>query len=197
MNLFNAKKDVLETMRAKFDAYHAQLSQINADIEAAEGRISTAKAAMEAAADANDSIAFENAKADIAKAETGLEMAQIRRDRLVKNGAASTEEIDAAVKEFEDRLAEINAKASKEILDRLTELNDVIDQAEADAKKVHSAEKDLANICGIDIKSLPDREARGIYIPVTYIRNKWPSNKEINVTFSSWNNIRKWAAQAE
>ena len=134
MALFNTKKDALEIIQGKVEAFTAEMTKANAAVEEAQAKVSAAQTAKADAADQNDAAAFAAAKKQLSDAETALEMATMRKTRLAEKGAVPPEEVAAAKKEYDRQLLEINAKACREIIDRLTALNDVIDTANTEAK---------------------------------------------------------------
>lgn len=191
MALF-AKKDALETIQGKVEAFTAEMTKANAAVEEAQAKVSAAQAAKEDAADQNDAAAFAAAKKQLAEAETALEMATMRKTRLVEKGAVPPEEVAAAKKEYDRQILEINAKACREIIDRLTALNDIIDTANAEARKVYFKEKQLCELMGIEFNPIMGSHVWGNYIAASSFRS-WPSNAKIRTD----GNLQRFAAQVK
>lgn len=191
MALF-AKKDALETIQGKVEAFTAEMTKANAAVEEAQAKVSAAQAAKEDAADQNDAAAFAAAKKQLAEAETALEMATMRKTRLVEKGAVPPEEVAAAKKEYDRQILEINAKACREIIDRLTALNDIIDTANAEARKVYFKEKQLCELMEIEFHPIMGSHVWGNYIAASSFRS-WPSNAKIRTD----GNLQRFAAQVK
>lgn len=191
MALF-AKKDALETIQGKVEAFTAEMTKANAAVEEAQAKVSAAQAAKEDAADQNDAAAFAAAKKQLAEAETALEMATMRKTRLVEKGAVPPEEVAAAKKEYDRQILEINAKACREIIDRLTALNDIIDTANAEARKVYFKEKQLCELMEIEFNPIMGSHVWGNYIAASSFRS-WPSNAKIR----NDGNLQRFAAQVK
>ena len=191
MALF-AKKDALEIIQGKVESFTTELTKANAAVEEAQAKVSAAQAAKEDAADQNDAAAFAAAKKQLAEAETALEMATMRKTRLVEKGAVPPEEVAAAKKEYDRQILEINAKACREIIDRLTALNDIIDTANAEARKVYFKEKQLCELMGIEFNPIMGSHVWGNYIAASSFRS-WPSNAKIRTD----GNLQRFAAQVK
>lgn len=191
MALF-AKKDALEIIQGKVESFTTELTKANAAVEEAQAKVSAAQAAKEDAADQNDAAAFAAAKKQLAEAETALEMATMRKTRLVEKGAVPPEEVAAAKKEYDRQILEINAKACREIIDRLTALNDIIDTANAEARKVYFKEKQLCELIGIEFHPIMGSHVWGNYIAASSFRS-WPSNAKIR----NDGNLQRFAAQVK
>ena len=191
MALF-AKKDALEIIQGKVESFTTELTKANAAVEEAQAKVSAAQAAKEDAADQNDAAAFAAAKKQLAEAETALEMATMRKTRLVEKGAVPPEEVAAAKKEYDRQILEINAKACREIIDRLTALNDIIDTANAEARKVYFKEKQLCELMGIEFNPIMGSHVWGNYIAASSFRS-WPSNAKIR----NDGNLQRFAAQVK
>lgn len=191
MALF-AKKDALEVIQGKVEAFTAAMVKANAAVEEAQTKVSAAQAAKEDAADQNDAAAFAAAKKQLSEAETALEMATMRKSRLVEKGAVPPEEVAAAKKEYDRQILEINAKACREIIDRLTALNDIIDTANAEAEKVYFKEKQLCELMEIKFNPIMGSHVWGNYIAASSFRS-WPSNAKIR----NDGNLQRFAAQVK
>ena len=191
MALF-AKKDALEIIQGKVESFTTELTKANAAVEEAQAKVSAAQAAKEDAADQNDAAAFAAAKKQLAEAETALEMATMRKTRLVEKGAVPPEEVAAAKKEYDRQILEINAKACREIIDRLTALNDIIDTANAEARKVYFKEKQLCELMEIEFNPIMGSHVWGNYIAASSFRS-WPSNAKIR----NDGNLQRFAAQVK
>lgn len=191
MALF-AKKDALEIIQGKVESFTTELTKANAAVEKAQAKVSAAQAAKEDAADQNDAAAFAAAKKQLAEAETALEMATMRKTRLVEKGAVPPEEVAAAKKEYDRQILEINAKACREIIDRLTALNDIIDTANAEARKVYFKKKQLCELMGIEFNPIMGSHVWGNYIAASSFRF-WPSNAKIR----NDGNLQRFAAQVK
>lgn len=152
MGFFTKEKDTLEVMREKFEAFEKARSEAAAALETAKAKVAEANGALEAAADANDTNAFERAKERLTKAETGVEMARMRLDKLLAKGPATDEEIDAAVKSYESLITNINAKACREISDQVNALIQTVDAANREARQILKKEKDLCDLCGVEFR---------------------------------------------
>lgn len=191
MALF-AKKDALETIQGKVEAFTAEMTKANAAVEEAQAKVSAAQTAKADAADQNDAAAFAAAKKQLSEAETALEMATMRKSRLVEKGAVPPEEVAAAKKEYDRQILEINAKACREIIDRLTALNDIIDTANAEAMKVYFKEKQLCELMEIEFNPIMGSHVWGSYIAANSFRS-WPSNAKIR----NDGNLQRFAAQVK
>ena len=193
MGLFNTQKEPLEVIRGKYEAYNAQLAEATEAVEAAEKKVAAANAAREAAADQNDAAAFSAAKKQLADAETALEMAVMRKDRIVEKGAAPQAEIAAAIQSYEDQISMINAKACKEIIERLTALNEVIESANNEAKQIYWKEKNLCELVGVKFKPRMGTHITGFYIAAAALKGNWPSTANLKEN----DNLQKFAAQVK
>lgn len=191
MELFK-KKDALETIQGKVEAFTAEMTKANAAVEEAQAKVSAAQTAKADAADQNDAAAFAAAKKQLSDAETALEMATMRKTSLVEKGAVPPEEVAAAKKEYDRQILEINAKACREIIDRLTALNDIIDTANAEARKVYFKEKQLCELMGIEFNPIMGSHVWGNYIAASSFRS-WPSNAKIR----NDGNLQRFAAQVK
>ncbi len=192
MALF-AKKDALEIIQGKVESFTTELTKANAAVEETQAKVSAAQAAKEDAADQNDAAAFAAAKKQLADAETALEMATMRKDRLVEKGAVPPEEVAAAKKEYDRQIREINAKACREIIDSMTALNNAIDAANTEAKAVYFKEKQLCDLLGIEFAPAMGSHANGNYIAAKEFQRAWPTNTMIRGNA----NLQRFAAQVK
>lgn len=192
MELFR-KKEPLEIIQGKYEAYNAALAEATEAIEAAEKKVAAANAALAAAADQNDAAAFSAAKKQMADAETALEMAVMRKDHLVEKGAAPQAEIAAAIKSYEDQISTINAKACKEIIERLTALNEIIESANNEAKQIYWKEKNLCDLVGVKFIPRMGSHTTGSYIAAASLKGNWPSTAGLKANGA----LQKFAAQVK
>lgn len=191
MELFTKKKDALEVIQGKYEAFEKAKAEAQVALDAAQAKVAEANTALEAAADANDAAAFERAKALLVKAETGVEMAQMRLDKIVANGPVTKAEIELAIKEYETKVQEINANACREIIDRLTALNEVIDFADQEARALLIKEKALCDLCGIEFHPIHGQIVAGGCIYASQMRTKWPSTARLR----SYPELQSFAAK--
>lgn len=192
MELFK-KKDALEVIKAKVEAYNAALKAAEIAFDEAEDKVATAQAAKQDAADQNDAAAFAAAKKQLSDAETALEMATMRKNRLVEKGAVPPEEVAAAKRGYDQQIREINARACKEIVDRLTALNDIVDAANAEAKAVYFKKKQICDLLGIEFDSFMGSPVNGDYIAAKAFQRAWPTNTMIRTNA----NLQRFAAQVK
>ena len=191
MKLFKGK-DALEVIQCKVEAYNEALESAETAAAEAENKVTAAQAAMEDAADHNDASAFAAAKKQLTDAQTALEMATMRKNHFVEKGPVPPEEVAAAKRGYDQQILEINAKACKEIIERLTALNDILDNANAEAKKVYFREKQLCDLLGIEFNPAMGSHTWGNYIAACSYRS-WPSNAKIRGDAT----LQRFAAQAK
>ena len=145
--------DALEAMKAEQKKWEEACSQVSAELEAAQKKLSEYQEILGDAAEAYDAGAFEEAKAKITGTEFTIEMAQMRLERLKEKGFATKAEINAAVKGYESQIARIDARACKEIFDQVSALIQTVDAANSEAREVMFKEKKLCELCGVKIAS--------------------------------------------
>ena len=135
--------DALKVIKAEQKKWEEACSQVSAELEAAQKKLSEYQEILGDAAEAYDAGAFEEAKAKITGTEFTIEMAQMRLERLKTKGFATKEEVDAAVKGYESQIAKINARACKDIIDQVSALIQTVDAANREAREVLFKEKKL------------------------------------------------------
>ena len=192
MKLFNTEKDPLEILKGKYEQFNKALSDLKSDLASAQEKVDSARNSMEAAAEANDSAAFECAKAQLTKAETGLEMAKMRLDKFTEKGPATKEEIVSAIKEYENAVARINAKACRDIIDRITALNEAVDAYNNEARQILMKEKALCELSGIGYNPIMGNLANKDAIYASQLSRLWPSNDDLKIR----RDLQRFASQA-
>ena len=135
MELFK-KKTVLEDLQDKVSAYNTDLSSAQEALDLALEKQAEATAAMESSADLNDAEAFSTAKRRLAEAETSLEMAQMRKDRIMKKGAVSKSDADSAEAWYQKKLWEIDQEAAKQIVEHIEGICRIVSKADVDSRDV-------------------------------------------------------------
>ena len=80
--------DALEVMKTEQKKWEEACSQVSAELEAAQKKLSEYQEILGDAAEAYDADAFEEAKAKITGTEFTIEMAQMRLERLKTKGDA-------------------------------------------------------------------------------------------------------------
>ena len=145
MSIFAKKeeKGVYDQFKAKFDAYNTALATSQEALHVAQARYDEAKADMEIAADEDDPAAFAVAKASLAEAETAIEMAKMRLERLMAKGAVSKEEAAAACSHYKQKLRAIDVNAAKKITRHVDEIIEIEKAAYAESC---SAAKEYAEL---------------------------------------------------
>lgn len=168
MELFN-KKTVLEDLQDKVSAYNTALSSAQEALDLALEKQAEATAAMESSADLNDAEAFSNAKRRLAEAETSLEMAQMRKDRIMKKGAISKSDADSAEAWYKKKLLEIDKEAAKQIVEHIEEICRIVKKVDVDSCSVA---KDYSAALKLLDKEIPS-EIRGAHPNRIYEIMRW------------------------
>lgn len=151
MALF-AKKDALETIQGKVEAFTAEMTKANAAVEEAQAKVSAAQTAKADAADQNDAAAFAAAKKQLSDAETALEMATMRKTSLVEKGAVPEKEIDEAIRSYRDQISKIDAEACAEMIRHIDKVIELANDAETN---IRARKMKIAKIYGIFNKPIP------------------------------------------
>ena len=144
--------DALEVMKAEQKRWEEACSQVSAELEAAQKKLSEYQEILGDAAEAYDADAFEEAKAKITGTEFTIEMAQMRLERLKTKGFATKAEVMAAVMSYESRVDKLNAKACRAIVDGLAAIKETVDAADKEARVALMKEKELCELCGIEFE---------------------------------------------
>lgn len=158
MALFNTKKDALEIIQGKVEAFTAEMTKANAAVEEAQAKVSAAQTAKADAADQNDAAAFAAAKKQLSDAETALEMATMRKTSLVEKGAVPKKEIDEAIRSYKDQISKIDAEACAEMIRHIDKVIELANDAETN---IRARKMKIAKIYGIFNKPIPTD-----YVPV-------------------------------
>ena len=152
MSLLKDRKDAidaLEAMQKMQKSWEESCRKAFEELETARKKIAECKDALGDAADADDAVAFEAAKAASVGAEFTAEMAEMRLNRLKEKGWTNAAEIDSAIKSYENQVRAINAKACKAVFDQMTALIRTIDEANAEARQILKKERELCQLCGV------------------------------------------------
>lgn len=152
MSLLKDRKeavDALETMQKMQKSWEESCKKAFEELEMAQKKIAECKDALGDAADADDAVAFEAAKAASVGAEFTAEMAEMRLNRLKEKGWTNAAEIDSAIKSYESQIRAINAKACRSIFDQMTALIQTIDEANTEARQILKKERELCQLCGV------------------------------------------------
>ncbi|MCR4883842.1 MAG: hypothetical protein K6A68_09735 [Clostridiales bacterium] len=155
MSILKEKREVvnaLEAMKAAQKEWEEACRGVEKELDDANAKVVELKAAREAAADANDLKAFQKATAELVSAETTVEMAEMRFNRIHEKGFADEKMIDAAVRMYEDQIRTINAKACKAIFDQVGVLIQTVNAANAEARQLLKNEKELCDLCNVTFK---------------------------------------------
>lgn len=142
--------DALEVMKAAKKQWEDGCNQVEKEIDAARAQIADIKTALGDAAEANDFSAFQTETAKLVSAETTLQMAEMRYNRIKDKGFADENMIDAGIRMYETQVARVNEKACKAIFDTLTTLIQIVDAADKEARQILKNEKELCEIGDVE-----------------------------------------------
>ena len=82
-------------------------------------------------------------------AETTVQMAEMRFNRIHEKGFTDAKTINAAVRIYEDQIKAVNAKACKIIFEQMGALIQTVNAANAEARQLLKDEKALCDLCGV------------------------------------------------
>lgn len=183
MSIFKEKttQSILEEIQSKATAHDRAIQEARAAIDNAQGELESAQASMEAAADVNDSVAFSKAKKQMAEAQTALEMAELRKSRLVEKGAVSKNEADAAIRFFDQQIRQIDIDAAVKITAHLeqifTILKDVKTQNLAVGSQYMKLVKCLDREAPADVRTgISSRTYKALNNPINLARGRSVGN---------------------
>ena len=151
MSLLKEKKEVnpLESMKAAQKQWEEACIGVEKELNDANAKVAELKAAQEAAADANDLKAFQKATAELVSAETTVQMAEMRFNRIHEKSFANRKAIDDAVRMYENKIRAVNAKACKTIFEQMGALIETVNAANAEARQLLKDEKALCDLCDV------------------------------------------------
>lgn len=150
MELFK-KKTVLEDIQDKVSAFNMAMSSAQEALDAALVREAEAKAEMESSTDLNDASSFSAAKQKLAEARTAIEMAQMRKDRIMERGAVSKSDADSAISWYTKKLQEIDKKAAGHIVDHIEEICRIVTKADEESRIVAKDYSAVMKLLGEEI----------------------------------------------
>ena len=147
MEIFK-KKEPSEIIKGKYDDYNAALADADEAVEAAKSKFNAADTARAAAADQNDAAAFAAAKKQLAEAETALEMATLRKDRIISRGPCPEEEVKSAISYYNRQRSELDRETAVKLLALYDQIAEVCKSADSKRKSIAKNYKDLLSVVG-------------------------------------------------
>lgn len=152
MKLFE-KKEPLEIIREKYDAYNKAIEDVNAAINGAREKVTEAREALELAAEQNDAAAFTEAKKKVADFETALEMATMRKECIVSKGPCPKEDVDGALNYYNQAHKALDKKTARELLALYEQIKAVCNNATNESRAISGKFNALCDIVGKKIDS--------------------------------------------